>query len=307
MIQKLARKIIYPLSITSFVSLIGLTLFVCMACNKTKDGFSKTESGLLYKFIDSGEGMKPERGDIMIMDIMYLTDYDSVLYDSRIKSDSFTVVKVEPTFTGGVEEGFGMMSKGDSALFKSSADSLFIKTFHTTLPDYIKPGSLITFKVRLKNIIPARVNDSIQTARDIENRKMEFEHIEEFLVKNKMDVMPTKNGAYMVVVNQGEGIFPVRGDTVQVLYKGTLFDGTEFDKSTDKNNPFEFVLGNNMIIEGWEECIPLLNKGSVARMVIPSDLGYGAKPYGKLPGYSSLVFEVEIMDVRPGKNHTAEK
>lgn len=285
-------------AIALFVLLISIVL---ISCNKTKDGFIKSESGLYHKFIISNDGIKPERGDIMIMDIMYLTDYDSLLFDSRIKSDSFTVVKVEPTFTGGVEEGFGMMSPGDSALFKSSADSVFIKTFSSELPSYIKPGSLITFRVKLRNIIPASVIDSMQSARDIESRRKEFEGIEDFLTKNKMDVMPTKNGAYMVTLKTGEGIYPVPGDTVLVNYTGTLFDGTEFDKSTDKNNPFVFVLGNNMIIEGWEECIPLLNKGSVARMVIPSDLGYGAKPYGKLPGYTSLVFYVEIIDVRRGK------
>ncbi len=286
-------------SIQIFIACI--LLIMAAACSKNKDGYSKTESGLLYKFITSGNGVKPEDGDIMEMEIIYLTDKDSVLFDSKTKSDSFTVVKVEPTFTGGVEEGFAMMSPGDSALFKSSADSLFEKTFHTTLPGYLKPGSLITFRVKLKSITPKSVHDSLQRALDIEYRRQEFERIEAFLKQNNMDVMPTENGAYMVTSKAGTGNFPERGDTVYVNYTGRLLDGKIFDQSSDKGAPFKFVLGTNMVIQGWEECMPLLNTGAVARMVIPSDLGYGANDYGALPGYSTLVFDVEIVAVKSGK------
>jgi len=291
-----------------FLSLTAL--FMIASCSKDKDGFSKTKSGLLYKFIESNNGAKPADGDIMLMHIIYLTDKDSVLFDSKSKGDSFTVVKVDPTFTGGVEEGFAMMSVGDSAIFKSSADSIFEKTFHTTLPSYMKPGSMITFKVKLNRITPKSVHDSIQhvkdstqSALDVQSRRWEFERIEAFLTQNKMDVMPTENGAYMVKSKTGKGDFPVSGDTVYVNYTGRLINGTIFDQSMDKNAPFKFVLGKNMVIQGWEECMPLLNKGSIAKMLIPSDLGYGARDYGALPGYSTLIFDVEIMEIKQGIRH----
>jgi len=290
----------HMIRIFSFIfTLVVLVIFT--SCNKTKDGFTVAESGLYYKLIGPGTGLKPSIGDIMEMEILYLTDKDSVLFDSKSKSDSFTVVLVEPTFKGGVEEGFAMMHAGDSALFKSSADSIFEKTFHTTLPPYLKPGSLITFKVKLKNFTPKSVFDSLSRARDIELRQQEFMKIESFLEKNKMDVMPTENGAYMVSSKTGTGDFPVKGDTVLVNYTGRTLDGTIFDRSME-NKPFQFVLGTNMVIQGWEECIPLLNKGSVARMVIPSDLGYGGKEYGTLPAYATLVFDVEIVDIAQGKS-----
>lgn len=280
-----------------------LILIVVTSCNKDKDGFSRTESGLLYKFIKSNAGPKPELGDIMEMDIIYLTDTDSILFDSKAKSDSFTVEKVDPTFIGGVEEGFAMMSVGDSALFKASADSIFEKTFHSTLPGYLTPGRFITFKVKLKNIIPKSVHDSLKIARDVASRREEFERIELFLQQNEMDVMPTKNGVYMATSKSGTGEFPAKGDTVYVNYTARLLDGTIFDQAVNTDPPFSFVVGNGMVIEGWEECIPFLNKGSVARLVIPSDLAFGDQQKGVVKPYSTLVFDVEILDVKKGGNN----
>ncbi len=115
-----------------------------------------------------------------------------------------------------------------------------------------------------------------------------------------MDVAPTENGAYLLTSKPGKGEFPVKGDTILVNYTGRLLDGTVFDQSINKDAPLEIVLGSTTIIKGWEESLPFLNKGAVARMVIPSDLAYGGKDYGSLPAYSTLVFDVEIIEIKPG-------
>lgn len=275
-----------------------LALLLCSSCGKDSEGFQKTKSGLKYKFITAGNGTKPQLGDVMIMHIRYYSPTDSLLYDSRNVRDSFTVNLVEPTFMGGVEEGFAMMGTGDSAHFKVRADSLFIKTFLTTVPESYQPDAEIRFHVSLLRIIPKAFNDSLKMARDIELRRKEFEMIEAFLKQNNMDVMPTQNGAYLSISKAGNGPYPVAGDTVFVEYTGRLLDGTVFDSSVGAEKPFSFVLGTQSVIQGWEDCIPLLNKGSIARMVIPSDLAYGADDYRELKGYSTLVFDVEITDIR---------
>ena len=281
---------------------LAFTGLIFSACKTDKEGFLKTQNGLKYKFIHSGEGDKPVLGDIMIMSILYKTPSDSILFNSDVKSDSFAVKLVDPTFMGGVEEGFAMMSPGDSAHFKISADSLFEKTFHSQLPAYLKKGNEVVFQVRLKDIIRKSVNDSIQNVLDISLRQAEFQKIDTFLRNNNMDIMPTENGAYLLITKQGSSDFPRKGDTVTVSYKGMRLDRTVFDSSSN----FSFVLGANKVIPGWEECMPLLNKGSEARMVLPSDLGYGAKPYGSLPGYSTLVFDVTVRDIAPGPRKPGE-
>lgn len=280
------------------IGLIFCMFFLLTSCGKDKDGFQQTESGLKYKFIKYSNGVKPSLGDRMIMHIIYKTEFDSVIFDSQTKSDSFDVEFVSPTFSGGVEEGFGMMSEGDSAIFKASADSIFSITFHSQLPDYLKPGSSLIFHVSLQKIIPKSVHDSLQNARDVASRREEFERIELFLKQNNMDVMPTENGVYMTTSKSGTGDFPAKGDTVYANYTARLLDGTIFDQSINTNPPFSFVVGNNMVIQGWEECIPFLNKGSIARLVIPSDLAFGDQQKGVVKPYSTLVFDVEILDVR---------
>lgn len=287
-----------------FLPLMAFTAIVS-SCSKDKEGFQTTETGLKYKFITSVEGETPKPGDVMILEMSYRTSFDSVMWDSRAISDSFTVDAVAPTFRGGVEEGFMMMSPGDSAHFKVSADSLFLRTLQRPMPSNILKGDFIRFFVKMKRIVPKAVSDSIRSAYDISMRKKEFELIELFLKQNNMDVMPTKNGAYLWISKPGIGDFPQPGDTVFATYTGRLLDGTIFDTTDGKSPEFSFVVGRNEVIEGWEECIPMLNSGTIARMVIPSDLAYGAEEYGALKPYSTLVFDVMILGVRKGSRESA--
>lgn len=279
----------------AFFAIVTLSLY---SCNKDQEGYQSTKSGLKYKFIKSSDGPKPETGDVMVMDIAYFTPSDSLLFDSRKIRDSFTVVAVEPTFTGGVEEGFRLMSEGDSALFKVSADSLYKITFKTYYPPYLQPGAEIRFRVLLKRIIRKAVLDSLAKEHDVEMRRQEFSRLDAWLEASKLEVMPTQNGAYLNIVEPGTGPFPQPGDSILVRYIGRTLDGTVFEETRKGDPPFTFILGQGMVIPGWEECMPMLNKNTVARMIIPSDLAYGAKEVGVLKPYSTLVFDVEIVEIK---------
>jgi len=85
---------------------------------------------------------------------------------------------------------------------------------------------------------------------------------------------------------------------VKVHYTGTLLNGTKFDSSRDRNEPFEFTLGQGQVIKGWDEGIALMNVGGKATLVIPSTIAYGDRDMGTIPPYSTLVFDVELMDVK---------
>jgi FKBP-type peptidyl-prolyl cis-trans isomerase len=89
-----------------------------------------------------------------------------------------------------------------------------------------------------------------------------------------------------------------KGKTVSVHYKGKLLDGTVFDSSYKRNQPFEFTLGTGQVIPGWDEGIQLLSVGDKARLVIPSNLGYGARGAGGvIPPDATLIFDVELIGV----------
>jgi FKBP-type peptidyl-prolyl cis-trans isomerase len=88
------------------------------------------------------------------------------------------------------------------------------------------------------------------------------------------------------------------GDTVSVHYVGTLPNGQEFDNSNKRGEPFGFTLGEGRVIKGWEEGVVGMKVGGKRILVIPSDLAYGDLGYGPIPGKATLVFSIELLEVR---------
>lgn len=108
------------------------------------------------------------------------------------------------------------------------------------------------------------------------------------------------NGLVLIDYKQGTGTIARKGDTVQVHYRGTLKDGTEFDSSYTKKRPLEFRVGVGRVIKGWDEGIAGMRVGGVRTMEIPAALGYGERGKGKIPANADLTFNVELMSVTPG-------
>lgn len=99
-------------------------------------------------------------------------------------------------------------------------------------------------------------------------------------------------------IKVGTGAEAKSGDTVTVNYKGTLTNGSQFDSSYDRGQPFTFQLGAGNVIQGWDEGVPGMKVGGKRKLIIPSDLGYGEQGMGAdIPPNSTLVFEVELLKV----------
>lgn len=109
----------------------------------------------------------------------------------------------------------------------------------------------------------------------------------------------TDSGLRYKIIQKGNGKKAEKGKTVAVHYKGSLIDGTEFDSSYKRKQPIEFQLGVGQVITGWDEGIQLLQVGDKARFVIPSHLAYGERGAGGvIPPSATLIFDVELMDVK---------
>ena len=120
---------------------------------------------------------------------------------------------------------------------------------------------------------------------------------QKFLAENKgkEGVQTTASGLQYKVLTMGDGAKPVATDTVKVHYSGKLLDGTEFDSSYARNEPISFAL--NRVIAGWTEGVQLMPIGSKFVFYIAPELGYGEGGGGPIPPNSTLVFEVELLDI----------
>ncbi len=119
-----------------------------------------------------------------------------------------------------------------------------------------------------------------------------------FLEENKAreGVVVTESGLQYEVLEAGDGAMPGADDTVEVHYRGTLVDGTEFDSSYSRGQPVSFGVGQ--VIPGWTEALQLMSVGSKWKLFIPAELGYGAGGAGQMIGpNAALVFEVELLSI----------
>lgn len=112
--------------------------------------------------------------------------------------------------------------------------------------------------------------------------------------EKKSGVKKAASGLLYKIEKAGEGDSPKPEDTVKVHYKGTLPNGKVFDNSYERGEPLEFQL--NKLIPAWIEAIPMLKKGGKMEIVVPPELGYGNRPAGTIPAYSTLKFEIELLD-----------
>jgi len=270
------------------------------SCNQSRHpGFKKTNTGLYYKFYHrSKDTTKARLAEYALVEMVYGTP-DSVLFDSRNLPATQRPMKIpiiKSIYKGDIYEGLGMMHVGDSAVFESNADSVFLKLFRMRkLPKFVDSTKDVYFAIKLIGVKTLQQMQAEQSAKMIELQNEEAKEREAYLKKNKITVKPTQSGLYFVSIKSGKGPHPKKGDKVSVQYTGYLLNGKKFDSSLDRGKPFEFTLGMHRVIAGWDEGIAMMRKGGSAKLIIPSSLGYGPRNMGPIPPFSTLVFDVKLI------------
>lgn len=168
---------------------------------------------------------------------------------------------------------------------------LFVQGFSDGIAD--KENAILPVSIDSMNVLVQQQIEYYKKAKYDKNIK----EGEQFLAKNKKQkgVMTTASGLQYKVITAGTGEKPTATDRVKVHYRGTLLDGTEFDSSYKRNEPTTFGVGQ--VIKGWTEALQLMPVGSKWELYIPQDLAYGSHATGNIPAYSTLVFEVELLEI----------
>jgi FKBP-type peptidyl-prolyl cis-trans isomerase len=206
---------------------------------------------------------------------------------SGITSTKIKTAEDSLAYCFGIASYFNIMSNDslyiDPVLFaKGMIDS---KNGKNTLDETAAQGYVMTF---MQN-------------RQAEMMKKQFgkniDEGEKFLADNKKrdGIQETASGLQYEVITMGTGPKPSAEEVVKVHYTGTLLDGTKFDSSVDRGEPASF--GVNQVIKGWQEGIQLMPVGSKFKFYIPYELGYGEQGTGPIPPYSTLIFEVELLEI----------
>ena len=298
-------------SIVSMAVMALMLVGVMSACAEKNPypGYEKNQNGLYYQFFSQNDGEMPQVGDLLEVSICCMVNDSTPLIPN-----TRNIMKLqEPAFAGDINEGLAMMHKGDSASFIVNIDSTFKYLFgQPTLPAEFNSTDVMRFEVKVNDFYPEKVYAQ-NYANEVKNRNadrvaaLQNDYPEEtakaanalaaYLAKNNIVAEPTETGLYYVVTEEGNGEHPEVGKPVTMHYTGKLLDGTVFDSSVERDEPFQFVLGVGQVIPGWDEGVQLMTKGEKGVLYIPYYLGYGERQAGdKIVPFSNLIFDVELID-----------
>jgi peptidylprolyl isomerase len=242
----------------------------------TDEQLTKTTSGLQYYDLEMGEGAEATKNSTVSTNytIWVKTD-EGYNYIDQSPADSplsFVLGRGDTVFPGW-EEGATGMKVGGKRLLVIPPELALGTEGNSVIP----ANSTLVMEIELTDVKEPQVATKVEEA----------------------DYTTTQSGLKYYDLKTGTGDSPKTGQTVVVNYTGWLEDGTQFDSSIDRGEPFSFVLGEGSVIPGWEEGVATMKVGGKRQLVVPPDLGYGDQGAGGLiPPGATLIFEIELLEIK---------
>lgn len=253
---------------------LTLLVIVLAACGGEKA--TTTASGLQYIEIQEGDGPNPQPGEIVAVHYRGTLEDGTEFDNSYDRGEPITFALGRGRVIRGWDEGIALLKVGGKAKLIIPPDLAYGET---GVEGVISPNSTLIFEVELISILPG--------APEAPTTVEEAEYV------------TTDSGLKYADLEVGDGPAPENGQTVSVHYTGWLEDGTKFDSSLDRGQPFSFVLGEGRVIRGWDEGVATMKVGGKRQLVIPPELAYGERGAGGvIPPNATLIFEVELLEVQ---------
>ena len=242
----------------------------------SEDDLTTTDSGLQFYDITVGDGDVPQNGDFVSnhFTLWVMGDLDDIYIGSSNNSQpiTFELGKGDSVFPGWEEGNLDMKVGGKRLLIIPPELGL-----GETGAGDIAPNSVLIMEIELLEVIEPVMMTGV----------------------DEEDYVTTESGLKYFDILEGEGPMPETGQDVVVHYTGWLEDGTKFDSSVDRGQPFSFTLGTGMVIPGWDEGVASMKVGGKRQLVIPPELGYGETGSGgTIPPGATLIFDVELLTIQ---------
>jgi len=298
-------------------------LSVAQVSKTLMEDFMPSDGGMLYKIYNPSKSQKIQPGDFLIISGNQIDPLGKLIFSSyKTGRPSFFYCKT-PDHVGDLFSALPFLSEGDSATIKLNVDTL-IKYGAQKLDTYPnRTGNYLTYNIKVEKVIPKgklteeAFNERIQSFIEDENQKaknLEPQNIQSYIQKHDISPSKTASGFYFMIHKQGMGIKAKTGDTVLVNYTGRYISGAVFDTSFENIAHIEGIFnikrlyapllmsaGIGNFIEGFDESLLMFQEGSIYTIIVPSQLAFGSKGNTSFPPYTPVIFEIELIEVRPKK------
>ncbi len=303
------------------IFLIGFVAILSASCSKSKE----TPSGLKYTILRAGDGVVAESGKILVVNMTFKDNKDSVWTDTQKNDFPFMMMIQDSVPKGnGIMEVFQVLTAGDSVTFQIPAKQLFEKTFQAPVPPEVDSTGLFTFNIGVTKVITreeaeqmqndymAKQNEKAEADKAVQLEK-DIAIIDQYLAGKSITAQKTESGLRYVIQKEGKGDLPQPGEMVRVNYTGFTLEGACFDSSIEADarkynvynenrkpyEPLQVVLGYQQVIPGWEEALGLMKTGTKMTVYIPSTMAYGAQQRSEvIKANTILTFDMELIEIK---------
>jgi FKBP-type peptidyl-prolyl cis-trans isomerase FkpA len=291
-------------------------LSLLYSCSKYP-GFKKSDSGFYYKFyVENEDSIKADTNFILTLKIKYRVNIkgkDSVFFDSKEMAKPFQIKLQKPQYKGDIFEAFAMVHQGDSVTFILGAKDFFTKTAqYPTVPPGIDSTTMLYFDVKVLKIESL---EKIKKEAEAIANKLKGEEsgkMQNFISAKGITAQPSPTGVYYIEEKAGKGNIVQKGDIVKMDFTVSTIDEKKVFSTLDRKQPISFEYGQPFDTKGLDEGIGMMKKGTKARIVVPSAMGFGEKGRKDMSGneiiapFSPVIYDIEILDIQTKAQHEKE-